>query len=345
MTTPVTSLEESSKSVTKNLVIRNLATTAFVRKKMTTNDTMLWHIHGNLYDLSKFLESHPGGRSILIASRGLPDATPLFESYHAFANRQYIRNELERYRVMGPGTRPLYSYDKVYEKIIVRARKHFGIQSDWETGVKKIKADKFWWAKIFFETLVFTALWLLCFVAPVSYTGYSRFITGILTGVVFISLGFNTMHDGSHFAIGPRNHWANEFFLKAWTAWALWSSPYWMTHHVVRHHAFTGSELDPDTHHAKPFIRKTLESSRDKFIMLPTFLKETWHYALLTASIFSILPGMYLGQVLSYSLIWPIKRYLWKMPHPEKGSFDRRNWELVLSLLSLMSHFYFSASF
>jgi len=211
------------------------------------DDSKLWHLHGERYNLEPFLDKHPGGRSILIATRGLRDCTPLFESYHAFANRTMIREQLKQYRVDGPGFQPLYSYDGFYETLVQRARAAFGAKSDSESVMKKVKADTWWWTKILLEVVLMVTCWILTFVyPPVAESSRWRLASGLFTGFVFISLGFNTMHDASHFAIKPRNHWANGLFLRAWTAWALWSGSYWMTHHVVRHHAFTGHpELDP----------------------------------------------------------------------------------------------------
>jgi len=87
-----------------------------------------------------------------------------------------------------------------------------------------------------------------------------------------------------------------------------------------------------------------MESPRKKYISLPKPFKKVWHFAILTASVFALLPGMFVGQILSYSIIWPTRKHLWKMPHPTRGSFDRQWWETALSLLSFLSHFAFAPS-
>lgn len=46
----------------------------------------LWTIHGKDYDLSDFVERHPGGKEAILLGRGR-DCTALFESYHPFTNR------------------------------------------------------------------------------------------------------------------------------------------------------------------------------------------------------------------------------------------------------------------
>jgi hypothetical protein len=49
-------------------------------------DPPLWLIHGNRYDLSGFVERHPGGKEAILLGRGR-DCTAMFESYHPFTNR------------------------------------------------------------------------------------------------------------------------------------------------------------------------------------------------------------------------------------------------------------------
>jgi len=43
----------------------------------------IWWIHGNAYDLTRFVEHHPGGKESILLGRGR-DCTALFESYHIF---------------------------------------------------------------------------------------------------------------------------------------------------------------------------------------------------------------------------------------------------------------------
>ena len=59
---------------------------------------MTWLIYGNTYDLTTFIHKHPGGKEILEKTKDMGDITPLFESYHAFSNKDYIRQHLENYK-------------------------------------------------------------------------------------------------------------------------------------------------------------------------------------------------------------------------------------------------------
>lgn len=310
----------------------------------------MWFLHGKPHDLEKFLAHHPGGASILIAAKDVPDATPLFESYHAFANRDAILLKLKQFEIKETAKheKPMYSYeeDGFYRTLIKRVRIHIaykhGVTEENASLSKFVKANSWWLGKIVVEFVILVALWVRAFLlaTPVDST-YERFALGFTAGMVMISLGFNTMHDASHFAIKERNHWSNELLSRAWTAWALWSVNMWMTHHVVRHHAFTGdADWDPDTQHARPFVRKNGDTPKKKYVKLPAALQEVWHFVIYAALVFVMLPGMYLGQILSYGLLWPLKGHLWKMPTPPKEAFARKWWEYALTLVSLGTQIY-----
>jgi cytochrome b involved in lipid metabolism len=74
---------------------------SFYSKATLTKRNPLFHyIHGKPYDLRRFMATHPGGSDILLMSQGIVDATPMFESYHAMANRPSIMSQLEKYRVV-----------------------------------------------------------------------------------------------------------------------------------------------------------------------------------------------------------------------------------------------------
>ena len=49
--------------------------------QMTCSDRMLWCIHGKFYDLSPFVDKHPGGREWLLITQGT-ECTGAFETHH-----------------------------------------------------------------------------------------------------------------------------------------------------------------------------------------------------------------------------------------------------------------------
>ena len=58
----------------------------------------MWKIHGKYYDLTLFLDKHPGGSKILESCKGV-DCTAAFESYHAMSNMGKINNIMRKYEI------------------------------------------------------------------------------------------------------------------------------------------------------------------------------------------------------------------------------------------------------
>ena len=57
---------------------------------------MVWLINSKAYDVTDFMDKHPGGRSILEHTRNTGDITTLFDSYHAFSDKKMIEAMMER---------------------------------------------------------------------------------------------------------------------------------------------------------------------------------------------------------------------------------------------------------
>lgn len=68
-----------------------------------------WHIYGREYDLSTFIDKHPGGKEILEYTKGQPDITSLFESYHGFSDKKSIKESLDQYEIKQA---EIVTYDK-----------------------------------------------------------------------------------------------------------------------------------------------------------------------------------------------------------------------------------------
>jgi hypothetical protein len=65
----------------------------------SSDDNGTWIIHGARYDLSAYVQLHPGGKEAILLGKGR-DCTALFESYHPFT-KDKVRRVLENYRVKG----------------------------------------------------------------------------------------------------------------------------------------------------------------------------------------------------------------------------------------------------
>ena len=51
----------------------------------------MWKIRGKVYDLTPFLDIHPGGRDMLESSEGREDLTDLFNRYHRNVDKTKLK--------------------------------------------------------------------------------------------------------------------------------------------------------------------------------------------------------------------------------------------------------------
>ena len=72
---------------------------------------MSWNIYGKSYDLTEFINEHPGGSFILESTKNHHDITSLFESYHAFhKDIDSIKKILDKYEIKQSNT-SIQKYD------------------------------------------------------------------------------------------------------------------------------------------------------------------------------------------------------------------------------------------
>jgi fatty acid desaturase len=314
--------------------------------------TDLWYMHGQWYDLTPFIPSHPGGTAILKIAKGLPDATPLMESYHAFANKEYVYKTMAAYKVdyvpadalTCPKTETTYTFEPngFYMTLTRRVREHFGATKNSDSLTKTIKANQWWTFKVASQATLLIGFYLLAFMVPDVSTLLST-LSAAAAGIMLIALGMNSMHDASHYAIGARDSWKNKVTMRVWDAAAFWDPSLWLYHHTVRHHAFTGdNKLDPDIVHAAPVVRKHLSTDRSTYTSFTKFLnRQKWWWAFFATLIYTLLPGMYVAQVISYRVKWPLQGEEWNMKiAPTKNVMPKYWWEHAISLAVLGAHIY-----
>jgi cytochrome b involved in lipid metabolism len=73
-----------------------MASSKISNSNSRTTSNRYWWIYGRAYDLTDFVERHPGGVEAILLGRGR-DCTALVESYHAFAAPQ-VWKVLDKYR-------------------------------------------------------------------------------------------------------------------------------------------------------------------------------------------------------------------------------------------------------
>jgi fatty acid desaturase len=184
----------------------------------------MWLIHGERYDLTPLLRSHPVGEHILRLTEGT-DVTALFETYHAFSDAP--RDLLARYGPAYAGK----GADPMHEELRRSVRGVFGPQ---------MSAAKT-------PPLVLAAL-LGAHASAMAVMIYSRSdLAAAAFGLVLATCAFRTIHAASHYNAvqSPR---ANEVLGELMGV--LLGLPFgaWVLGHVLSHHPHTNGPLDVDTH-------------------------------------------------------------------------------------------------
>ena len=276
----------------------------------------------------------------MLSVRGTEDLTAVFESNHAFANRARIEDVMGKYRI-GECEPSEFRFPEggFYRELTSRVRAALGRGGNLATvgwGVKAVLLSLTWAYCFAF------AFGLLALSAGPSAKAAAaeeasaeaaalsvRCLVALLAGHVHMCIGFVVMHDASHSAISshPRT---NTFLSWVWNTLSLWDYRLWHKHHVFRHHSFTGdAKKDPDTIHLSPFLSKHVVPGAPAPLAVSCYAPKT-----VTVAVTALLPGMFIGQAISYARWWQRGR-LWRMEIIQGASLDVVGCVMRVALLSL----------
>jgi len=270
-----------------------------------------WYIYGNKYDLTDFLDKHPGGKHILESVKGNNDLTPLFESYHAFADIESIRKTLKKYLIEENVKEMEYTFDEnQFYNILKKRIRNYLIDAPSITF--KIKANKIWYFKSFLLIVSFIIFYSQAFI--IKNILIKRIVFAILSGIFQIMIGFSIMHDASHYALFCRNPKLNLLLSNIWNSFSLWEYNLWFSHHGFYHHSYTGNiKLDPDIKFCQPLLRKNPFDRNGKLFNIISNRLLT----IISIFYFFVFPGFFFGQSILYWLFWKRRGTLWKISKPE----------------------------
>lgn len=198
-------------------------------------------IDGVEYDITDFMQKHPGGDNMLILAHGR-DSSVLFHSYHR--RLDYAQEVLDKLPKLSKNTKPQPSAieSPLWKTLKQRVNQHF------EKTRESSRGNSF---------MLFKSLALL-FMTYTAY--YLAFIQGywFLSPVLGLLLAINGLaiqHDGNHGAfsknvlINTLSGAVNDFVIGG-------SSLMWRHQHVVSHHAYPNDiEKDTDTYSNFPILK------------------------------------------------------------------------------------------
>ena len=231
---------------------------------------MTWNIYGNSYDLTKFINEHPGGSFILESTKNVPDITALFESYHAFSDIEKHKMILNKYLIKKDTYKNNYDFEK-YHDLVNLVKKKF-------PNTYSIKANFYYFFIIFAMFCSYINIAYILLFNNIS--SHYKFFLVILFGINDKGLMFNILHDSSHYGVFKNPNY-NILLSKISNSLHLWNSKLWNKHHVILHHSDTGTDDDPDSGLYK------LKDNNSFF---------------LTIFMYALLPGQHLAQSIFYLL-------------------------------------------
>ncbi|OUR95479.1 hypothetical protein A9Q84_16735 [Halobacteriovorax marinus] len=214
--------------------------------------SQLWEIHGKYYDLTPFIARHPGGKRMLLLSKGM-DCTEVFESTHIFDNLP--KKMLPKFFVAdNPNYKPTYSWepDGFYNTLRKRVQVYLTEQSNLLDGKKKYSFDTHHGSGWFLVRLVllFIFSWAATWFGIIEGNLYICAIWPLIA-MSFGGYGHEALHAGLFNSV-----WKNRAVAFFSMDLLGLSSYVYSVVHITGHHAHTNvEEVDPDMVAFYPNIR------------------------------------------------------------------------------------------
>lgn len=197
-------------------------------------------IDGSVYDVTSFIDKHPGGREMILLAVGR-DATDIFRSYHPFSDLP--AKTLAKHRIGSLVTfeHPIYRPDSgFYAEASAAVKRYFA-----ETGLDRRGPRGGFMAMVPLYFIIFGSFYVGFCVrdVPIAARLFFCVLMGACTGMTLTGW----MHDSSHASIGHSERWwygIGRFALDYVCGSSMVS---WRNQHVMGHHLYTNVlGADPD---------------------------------------------------------------------------------------------------
>ena len=219
--------------------------------KHNTGDSAWVIIDGLVYDVTPFMDRHPGGREMMLLAAGR-ECTDLFRMYHWYDGGKKPREVMEKYlvgRLEGATEFPLYAPDRAgfYDALSQRVRAYF--ERTYPSDPKG--ATKHPWPAVWRLGVMF-AVAALCYgvVHGLLLPGLplpAKLLFAALAGVFQAMPLMHAMHDACHTALGGSEVWWKVFGRLCLDWYAGGCMITWHHQHVIGHHVYTNVFMsDPD---------------------------------------------------------------------------------------------------
>ncbi|XP_044729643.1 cytochrome b5-related protein-like, partial [Chrysoperla carnea] len=201
-------------------------------KRLDDNAEGLWRVHNKLYDLSTFMEKHPGGKFWIETSQGT-DITEAFESHHISSNaadrilpKYYVRD------AKGPRNSPFTFEENGFYRTL--KRKTAPILKELQRNHKKTTS-------VYISDLLLIGAYGFGIMSAMFQSYICALISALCLSMCTIS-AHNFFHQKDNF----RMYYFNI---------SLMSMSEWRITHVLSHHLFTNTLQDYEIIVVEPFLQ------------------------------------------------------------------------------------------
>ncbi|XP_066140665.1 cytochrome b5-related protein [Euwallacea fornicatus] len=189
-----------------------------------------WRIHDNLYDLSDFIQIHPGGPDWIKLTKGT-DITEVFESHHLTSKAETLLPKLFLKKASLPRNSPFTFHERGFYKTL---------KGRIAKKVEELPANPSKRSKLI--TDIIFASYVSTFLLAVRF---QSFLVGAVAGV-FLALLAVAAHNFFH----QRDNFRRFYF-----DFSMMSSKEWRVSHVLSHHMYTNTVNDLEISVVEPFLQ------------------------------------------------------------------------------------------
>lgn len=208
-------------------VNKKIYTYADLRSHRSTSDAWV-AIHGKVYDITKFLDRHPGG-AVINTSLGR-DGTVLYETHHNLVDDiKIVEKTMAKYQIgIIENYKPIARFDSPFALAMIKACKE---------GLKGIDRRD----SLYGHTSLMTFFIIFALLVYIAFTTGSLWVTFPL-GLI-MSIGHLAGHAGNHWSLS-RGNWINRLASSLCTSlWGL-REKYWEFSHLISHHCYNYTDRD-----------------------------------------------------------------------------------------------------
>jgi len=209
---------------------------------MNDNIKYRYKINDNIYDLTDFVDKHPGGKDIFKNLKKDTNITPIFYSYHK--NPEKNKSVLSKYKIDNVENIDI-EYDINYDYTNYVELKELVYK---EINDKKI--PQFWSNNEMIYNCSYLSLYFGIWIYNLIYPSLSNWWMILLS--IMNSHCNMIFHESCHYSIS-KNQNINRLFL--YVIYPLMDEKSWKYSHNYQHHCFTNTEYDGDLETPYSIIR------------------------------------------------------------------------------------------